>query len=95
MENGVFQSMKTSLRIAPASHYQTGSLGQDVFEIWFDGRLIGQITGADGPGIRLLSPHSVAKINCSGASWTLHRIQTKPDTLGVTEISLDINPSEG
>jgi len=32
--------------------------GQNVVEIWHDGEFIGQICGADGPGIRVASKHA-------------------------------------
>jgi hypothetical protein len=30
--------------------------------VWFAGRFIGQVTGADGPGIRFLSKYPVKQI---------------------------------
>jgi hypothetical protein len=34
--------------------------GQKVIEIWFDGKFIGQVTAADGPGVRIISKHAMA-----------------------------------
>lgn len=40
--------MKTELRLRPGSN-------QAVVELWHDGDLIGTITGAYGPGVRIIS----------------------------------------
>jgi hypothetical protein len=45
--------MKTELRVA--SHTIVG--GAMVVEIWHDGKFIGQVTGADGPGVRVISKY--------------------------------------
>jgi hypothetical protein len=47
--------MKTELRLAPHS----GLPGQSVIELWHDGQFIGTVTGADGPGIRIVSSFTV------------------------------------
>lgn len=30
---------------------------QAVIEIWYDGQFIGEVTGDDGPGVRVISKH--------------------------------------
>lgn len=46
--------MKTELRLAAHQILP----GQNVIEIWWNGRMIGQVTGAnDGPGVRVLSKY--------------------------------------
>lgn len=50
--------MKTELRIS--DHVILD--GQKVVEIWWGAQLIGQITGADKPGIRLISKYAIKPI---------------------------------
>jgi hypothetical protein len=45
--------MKTELRLSPHALIA----GQQVVEIWHDGKFIGEVTGADGPGVRVISKH--------------------------------------
>jgi hypothetical protein len=45
--------MKTELRTAPHTIVE----GAVVVEIWHDGQFIGQVVGADGPGVRVISKH--------------------------------------
>jgi hypothetical protein len=33
--------------------------GEPVIEIWFEGEFIGEITAAEGPGVRVISKHSI------------------------------------
>ena len=47
--------MKTELRFARHSVL----LDQFVIELWYDDCFIGEITGADGPGIRIISKYAV------------------------------------
>lgn len=51
--------MKTELRLAD----HTLIPGAKICEIWFDGEFIGQITGYDGPGVRVISkwPKSIIR----------------------------------
>lgn len=56
--------MKTELRLKP--HYVLP--GPQIVEIWHDGKLIGTVTGADGPGVRIISkyflePQTIAPAN--------------------------------
>jgi hypothetical protein len=46
---------KTELRTSPHS----SNPGAFVFEIWHEGEFIGQVTGGDGPGIRISSKHTI------------------------------------
>ncbi len=48
--------MKTELRLAPHAILP----GQQVVEVWHDGQFLGQVVGADGPGIRVLTKHALA-----------------------------------
>ncbi len=45
--------MKTELRMRP----HTVLPGEAVIELWWHGQLIGQVTSADGPGVRVISKH--------------------------------------
>lgn len=47
---------RTELRLAD----HTVNLGEKVFELWYDGVLIGQITSADGCGIKVISKHRMS-----------------------------------
>lgn len=74
---GPEEAMKTELR--PALH--SVIYGANVVEIWHDGKMIGTIYGADGPGVRILTKHSVtAEVLCDSISVALVKIQetTKP-----------------
>ena len=53
--------MKTELRLAEHSVLTD----EKVIELWFGGVFIGQVVGADGPGVRVLSkyPKSSADID--------------------------------
>lgn len=46
-------SIKSELRMANHDILP----GVKVIEIWYNGEFIGQVTGADGPGIRLTSKY--------------------------------------
>lgn len=46
--------MKAELRIAPHT-----VLNASVIEVWYGGKLVCTVTGADGPGIRIISKHVV------------------------------------
>lgn len=63
--------MKTELRIAKHSVLP----GQCVVEIWHGGQFIGQVCGADGPGVRVLSKHEVSA-------------KVTPGTVSVAEIAI-------
>jgi len=63
--------MKSELRLA--EHSVLG--GQCVVEIWHDGQFVGQVCGADGPGVRVLSKHPVSA-------------QVVPGTVNVAEITI-------
>jgi hypothetical protein len=45
--------MKTELRAVPHSIVP----GATIFEVWHDGQFIATVTGADGPGVRVISKH--------------------------------------
>jgi hypothetical protein len=47
--------MKSELRLQP----HTVLPGKYAVEIWYDGKLIGTVTGADGPGVRIISKHKL------------------------------------
>jgi hypothetical protein len=44
---------KTELRARPHSVFPD----ETVIELWWGGEFIGQVTGADGPGVRIISRH--------------------------------------
>ncbi|HEV3440087.1 MAG TPA: hypothetical protein VG122_22155 [Gemmata sp.] len=45
--------MKTELRAVPHSIVP----GATIFEVWHAGQFIATVTGADGPGVRVISKH--------------------------------------
>ena len=45
--------IRSELRLAP---HQVRA-GDQVVEIWYDGEFIGQLTGLEGPGVRLISKY--------------------------------------
>lgn len=45
--------MKAELRLAK----HVVLLGEAVVEIWWNGEFIGQVVGADGPGVRVISKY--------------------------------------
>lgn len=67
--------MKTELRATPHSRIP----GATVIEIWYDGQFIGQITGADGPGIRVFSKHGLNATHTVGDGTA-----SDPDVVTVT-----------
>lgn len=52
---------KTELKLTP--HSGRGLMGvpsdANTLEIHYDGKLIGTVVGADGPGVRIISKHKV------------------------------------
>jgi hypothetical protein len=51
--------MKTEIRLAPHSVLPS----QNIIELWHDGQFIGQVTGADGPGCRIVTKHPVTVVD--------------------------------
>jgi hypothetical protein len=47
--------VKTELRHVPHSQLP----GEHVLELWHDGKFIGTVAGADGPGVRVISKHAI------------------------------------
>ncbi len=47
--------MRTELRAVPHSIVP----GATIFEVWHDGQFIATVTGADGPGVRVISKHAI------------------------------------
>jgi hypothetical protein len=45
--------MKTEIRVVP--HHMVP--GANVIELWYDGEFVGEITGADGRGVRVISKY--------------------------------------
>jgi len=64
--------MKTELRLL-VSH------GQQLVEIWWSGRMIGQITGGDdGPGVRIISKYPLTPIDVPNERATpVHIIEVR------------------
>ncbi len=57
--------MKAELRLSNHSVLP----GQKIIEIWFDGEFVGQVAGAEGPGIRVLSKHQLeAELRAGGVN---------------------------
>lgn len=50
--------MKTELRARPHALLPD----QQVFEVWHDGRFIATVSGADGPGVRVITRHPMAAV---------------------------------
>lgn len=71
--------MKSELRLAR----HTVLPGQQVVEIWHDGEFIGQVTGADGPGVRVLSKYDLsAKIEPGAVNVAEVRIVPRKGDVG-------------
>jgi len=69
--------MKSKLKIEP--HQMIA--GETVIEVWYDGKFIATVTGADGPGVRVISKHPV-RVRLADSP--------PPELAGVTEIRLVI-----
>ena len=69
--------MKTELRLRPHVILNDAS----VIEIWHDGVFIGQITGSDGPGIRIFSKHPIK----------ITEVAINPDEIMANQL-LDLTP---
>ena len=54
--------MKTELRLKPHAILP----GANIIEVWHEGEFIGEVTGADGPGVRIISRHSMQLSNVCG-----------------------------
>ena len=54
--------MKTILRAVPHSI----APGATIFEVWHDGQFIATITGAEGPGVRVISKHPMQTVVVEG-----------------------------
>ncbi len=50
--------MKTELRAVPHSIVP----GATIFEVWHNGQFIATVTGADGPGVRVISKHPMQTV---------------------------------
>ena len=50
--------MKTELRLRP--HTITPS--STIVEVWHEGRFLATITGADGPGVRIITKHLIKAV---------------------------------
>ena len=49
---------KSQLRLKPHSVLP----GEQVIEIWYQGKFIGQVTGAEGPGVRVISKYGMTTV---------------------------------
>jgi hypothetical protein len=54
--------VKTELRVQPHNVLP----GHLVVEVWYDGRLIATVTGADGPGVLVISNHAMQALPVPG-----------------------------
>jgi hypothetical protein len=70
--------VKTELRVAKHSVLP----GQFIVEFWHDWQLFGQVCGADGPGVRVLSKYKIAA-------------KVIPGTVSVAEIAIVPRPGNG
>jgi hypothetical protein len=76
--------MKSELRVAKHALVP----GAVVVEVWHDGRFIGQVTGADGPHVRVLS-----KYDLTAAALT-HRLPVLAQSLEPRLRLPPVNPLE-
>lgn len=65
--------MKTEIRLAEHSELA----GAAVIELWYDGRLIGAVYGADGPGVRVISKHHIIGNESSKCDMRLNVVSVK------------------
>ncbi len=63
--------MKTQLRLGDHEILQ----GQNVIELWYDGKFIGEVTGADGPGVRITSKRLLCAVEASVGSLQVTEIR--------------------
>jgi len=50
--------MKTEIRVRPHSLLPD----QQIVELWYGEEFIGQVCGADGPGVRVISKHDMVPV---------------------------------
>lgn len=60
--------MKTQLRLGP----HTVLAGAQVVEVWYGDVLIATVTGADGPGVRIISKHRIVASDGHASSIAVH-----------------------
>lgn len=65
--------MKAELRLAD----HTGVPGAKVIEIWYGDEFVGQVVGADGPGVRVISKHTLAIASLQGSMLNVVDVQVK------------------
>lgn len=65
--------MKNELRLKPHSVMENVM----VVELWHDGKLIGTVAGADGPGVRVISKHHMSAIPYEAAEPRVYEVTIK------------------
>jgi hypothetical protein len=68
---------KTELRPVPHSTLP----GETAVELWHDGKLIGAVYGADGPGVRVVSKHLSVAMQTSAPGVTVTEVLIDPTKL--------------
>ncbi len=71
--------MKTELRLAAHAIIP----GQHVVEIWH-GQFIGEVTGADGPGVRVISKHPLMSSHDDGMPEVVNVLIATPAYLAAS-----------
>lgn len=51
--------------------------GQQVVEVWHGEQFIGTVTGADGPGVRIVSKHFMETAFCLGGAVEPHVMEVR------------------
>jgi hypothetical protein len=69
--------MKAELRLRP----HTGLSDARVIEVWYGGQFIATVTGADGPGVRVISKHLIVSHYDEGTGF-LH--------VNTLEVAIDV-----
>ena len=67
--------MKTELRVKAHSILP----GQQVIEIWHDGKFIGTVAGAPGPGVRVITKHPMEATTAPDDGSGVNVIEIKID----------------
>jgi len=77
--------MKTELRLRQHSVW----VNHYVIELWYDDKFIGTVTGADGPGVRVISKHPM----CAGEDSPSEKQTPLKVPVNVTAIYINYNGS--
>lgn len=72
--------MKTELRLRAELRLRPHSVlpGHRVVELWWDGQFIGEVTGADGSGVRVITKFPTQVIQLDGPDGMVTEVRIDP-----------------